>query len=76
MKKYTIALLTAALALSLCACGRKMEDMPIIDEMPTVTMPDPTSGTNIPDPTVNENSTENGSLIDGVTDMIDDMGNG
>jgi PBP1b-binding outer membrane lipoprotein LpoB len=79
MKKYIAMALAAAIALSLCACGRKdknpTDDTKVTDDT-LVTIPDPTLDTNIPDPTVDSNSTENGSLIDDITDMPGENNNG
>lgn len=79
MKKYITIVLAAAIALTLCACGRNDNTPTHGTEMPTgpsVTVPDPTMDTNIPDPTVDSNSTENGSLIDDITDMTGEHNNG
>ena len=79
MKKYITLALAAALALTLCACGRK-DKTPTTDTQVTndtlTTLPDVTMDTNIPDPTVDSNSTENGSLIDDITDMTGGHNNG
>ena len=73
MKKYTIVLMILAMAISLFACGKK--DMisttptttPTVTTTPTSPSTDPTMDTNIPDPTVDSNSTENGTVFDDVT---------
>ena len=65
MKRYTVILLVIVLAFALTACGRRNETpvqtTPPVTTAPTepATMPtiDPTMGTNIPDPEVDNNST-------------------
>lgn len=81
MKRFGIILLVLVLILALAAC-RKNDPQ---DSTPTGTQPtvssDPTIGTNIPDPTVNGNSTmpdmtedpTDGSIPDN-TDGTDDFG--
>lgn len=65
MKKIGYIAMILALAASMCACRRKEEAKPTQPQPTTppatvapTTLPeiDPTLGTNIPDPTVNENS--------------------
>lgn len=78
MKKFGIIALTLVLTFALSACRRgddKETTIPpetasrattvptTIDTMPII---DPTIGTNIPDPTVDSNSTE--GMTDGMTD--------
>lgn len=63
MKKFAIFALLVIFVLSLAACGRRKDNM-VEDPttMPTTVIPTetmPTTGNNIPDPTVNDNSTEN-----------------
>lgn len=69
MKKFSLLLVAAMIAVSLCACGKK-EQTPAVTTpaatTPTAAAPteemtlptiDPTAGTNIPDPEVDPNST-------------------
>ena len=76
MKKIGLIIMVMSLALSLLACSRKQDPtvtQPSTQPAPTVpTVPqiDPTMGTNIPDPTVNDNSTNDDSLIGDTTDDI------
>ena len=65
MKKIGLITIVLLLAANLCACGRKAEPTPTepqTNTQPAATVPatmpeiDPTLDTNIPDPTVNENS--------------------
>ena len=70
MKKFSLLLVAAMIAVSLCACGKK-EQTPAVTTpaatSPTAAAPteemtlptiDPTMGTNIPDPEVDPNSTD------------------
>lgn len=65
MKKIGLITIVLLLTANLCACGRKTESTPTepqTNTQPAATVPatmpeiDPTLDTNIPDPTVNENS--------------------
>lgn len=65
MKKISFIAIAFLLAANLCACSRKTEPAPTQPQngtQPSTIAPsimpeiDPTLGTNIPDPTVNENS--------------------
>ena len=78
MKKYIALALAAITAACLWGCGRRQPDTTTDTQAPvttiptestTLTAPDPTVATNIPDPTVYSNTTENGSVIDDITDM-------
>lgn len=85
MKKYSAIVMIAVLAISLCACGRKTQPQ-VTDPMPTVpestTIPtvipeiDPTMETNIPDPTVNGNSTDENGVTEETNGMTGDTENG
>ena len=65
MKKYGLIAIAILFAATLCACSNKEEAVPTTPQtntQPAATVPatipemDPTLDTNIPDPTVNENS--------------------
>lgn len=77
MKRLSMIALVFVLTASLCGCSRKQEPAPTTPQnntqpstmAPTV-MPeiDPTLDTNIPDPTVNENSQGMGDMEEDSTD--------
>lgn len=89
MKKNGVIAMIVLLTFSLCACGRKTQPQ-VTEPMPTVpestTMPtvipeiDPTMDTNIPDPTVNGNSTADNNATDETNEsdsnMTDSTGDG
>ncbi len=72
MKKLCIAALALVLCLGLTACGSKKDD-PKTTTRETKPMTMPTVETNIPDPTVNDNSTREtthettGGMTEGAT---------
>lgn len=82
MKKYGVIALVLVLTMSLCACGRKDDTATTVPTETTsrpttqptaapttettIPMLDPTVDTNIPDPTVDHNSTE--GMDGGMTD--------
>lgn len=76
MKKFAAFALACILVFALVACGRKndtvdqtpTDDTPTTDTTPTT----PDDGTNIPDPSVNDNSTDddNSGIADDIEEMI------
>ena len=71
MKRIGVFALIFTMLFSLCACRRKeepkpTETRPVATEPAPTVMPemDPTIGTNIPDPTVDSNSTNQDSVVD------------
>ena len=71
MKRLGIFTLIVAMLFSLCACRRKeetkpTETKPVATETAPTVIPemDPTIGTNIPDPTVDSNSTNQDGIMD------------
>ena len=79
MKKIALLFLAGIMILSLTACGRRNEDMNQNNTtVPSTNQPETTqdtNATNIPDPTVNDNSTtgqgsDNGAVGDAVDEMM------
>ncbi len=84
MKKFTLFAVAFILMSALCACGRKDEPKPTAPQsntQPSTVAPslmpelDPTLETNIPDPTVNENSQGFEDMDDNFTDSTMDTSN-
>ena len=71
MKKIALIALVVILALSLVACGRKDDNttIPTTDRNPLPSTT-PTTATNIPDPEVNDNSTDNNMDTDNTMNDI------
>ena len=80
MKRYIAAFLALSVTVCLWGCGRRQPEpttgandtADTAPTTPSVTVTIPTIDENIPDPTVDSNSTENGSLIDDITEMTGD----
>lgn len=76
MKKLSVIALALVLCVSLCACrmNKPTETTPstTVTTVPSTRATEP-KATNIPDETVNDNSTRHTDMIDDFTDAVDDI---
>ena len=74
MKKFTLIALVVTICLAATACSMRKTEEPttLVTTTPTV-MTMPTLDTNIPDPTVDSNSTQDGGLMGTTEDTTTDF---